>query len=105
MKNIVVRLDLDQVCKSPNEVLSSIRLLERMRDAGIPVLRLKNRRGEVMGGALMLFGVESGTLHMYTIEDLDTNEAVFEWTPPAGYKPQAKPVSKAVPAAADDDEL
>jgi len=57
-----------------NEVLNNLKLMGRMREAGIPVL-----------GRISLQGVEHGTLEM--IEDRTFGDVVYRWTPDPEYDP------------------
>jgi hypothetical protein len=52
-----------------NEVLANVRVLERLRQKGVPVL-----------GAISVRGVANGELSVRTEEDLDGDETVYKWT-------------------------
>lgn len=65
---IEVRIDLDSVKKLDHEVLENIKIVERLRAAGIPFI-----------GRLVLSGVTHGTLIHHVDEDIDGDTLVYRW--------------------------
>lgn len=68
MTTITVRVELADIQKARHEVLSNIKLTERMKAAGIPV-----------AGKLIATGVTRGTLTQHVEEGLDGDEMVYVW--------------------------
>lgn len=69
IKTINLRVSLDDIKKLKHEVLENIKLVEKMRAAGIPVV-----------GKLVLSGITHGTLTHHVEEDLDGDTLVYTWT-------------------------
>lgn len=68
-QTITLRVDADSVKKLQNEVLANIKLVEKMRAAGIPII-----------GKLVLSGITHGTLTHHVEDDLDGDTLVYTWT-------------------------
>jgi hypothetical protein len=69
MQTITLRVDLEALKKLQHEVLANIKIVEKMRAAGIPVI-----------GKLVLSGITHGTLTHRVEEDLDGDVLVYSWT-------------------------
>lgn len=67
-QTIEVRVSLDDVKKLQHEVLENIKVVEKLRAAGIPVI-----------GKLVLSGITHGTLTHRVEEDLDGDTLVYVW--------------------------
>lgn len=65
---IEVRVDLDAIKKLDHEVLANIKIVEQLRDAGIPII-----------GKLVLSGITHGTLIHHVDEDIDGDTLVYRW--------------------------
>ena len=68
-QTIEVRVPLEDVMKLQHEVLANIKLVEKMRAAGIPII-----------GKLVLSGITHGTLTHHVDDDLDGDTLVYTWT-------------------------
>lgn len=68
IKTIRLRVALDDIKKLQHEVLANIKLVEKMREAGIPVI-----------GKLVLSGITHGTLTHHVDEDIDGDTLVYTW--------------------------
>lgn len=67
-QTIEVRVSLDDVKKLQHEVLENIKVVEKLRAAGIPMI-----------GKLVLSGITHGTLTHRVEEDLDGDTLVYMW--------------------------
>lgn len=68
IKTIRLRVALDDIKKLQHEVLANIKLVEKMREAGIPVI-----------GKLVLSGITHGTLTHHVDEDIDGDTLIYTW--------------------------
>lgn len=74
MKSIEVTMPMDKWDAVGSETACGIRLLELLRQAGIPAV-----------GRIMLQGVEHGTLEI--TKEQCFNEMIYTWTPDPDYDP------------------
>lgn len=69
IQTITLRVEADSIKKLQHEVLANIKLVEKMRAAGIPII-----------GKLVLSGITHGTLTHHVEDDLDGDTLVYTWT-------------------------
>lgn len=65
---IEVRIPFDLIAKLGSEVHANVRVIQKLRDKGVPVI-----------GAISVQGVEHGKLTSFTDEGLDGNDLVYQW--------------------------